>query len=159
MTTYTTQPQGLVLWWLNTLDESSPQWVPASTPTVRWGRYDGRPWVARHQRHKWQSQDAMTHHPDSTRHMSSDKHFTKKLFLRTDRGNPLSKRVKPKHVHLMTVRVSTLNWHMRDRGNPLSKQTQKMCQMVAKHVLVMKHKIQRWRQKHFVRDRCNPYQP
>ena len=64
--------------------------------------------------------------------------FTKKLFLRTDRGNPLSKRVKPKHVHLMTARVSTLNWHMIDRGNPLSKQTQKMCQMVAKHVLVMK---------------------
>ena len=25
----------------------SPQWVPARTPTVHWGRYDGRPWVAR----------------------------------------------------------------------------------------------------------------
>ena len=25
----------------------------------------GRPWVARHQHHIWQSQDAMTHHPDS----------------------------------------------------------------------------------------------
>ena len=43
------------------------------------------------------------------------------LFLRTDRGNPLWKRVEPKHVHLRTVRVSTLKWHMRDRGNPLSK--------------------------------------
>ena len=29
------------------LDESSPQWVPARTPTVHWGRYDGRLWVAR----------------------------------------------------------------------------------------------------------------
>ena len=50
--------------------------------------------------------------------------FTKRLSLQIDRRNPLSKRVKPKHVHLMTVRVSTLNWHMTDRGNPLSKQTQ-----------------------------------
>ena len=52
----------------------SPFFVPAGTPTVHWGRYDGRPWVARHQRHKWQSQGEMTHHPDSTTHMSSDKH-------------------------------------------------------------------------------------
>ena len=73
MTTCTTQPQGLALWWLITLDESSPLWVSARTPTVYWGRYDGRPWVARHQRHKWQSQDAMTHHPDSTTQMPSDK--------------------------------------------------------------------------------------
>ena len=34
--------KGLALWWLITLDESSPQWVPARTPTVHWGRYDGR---------------------------------------------------------------------------------------------------------------------
>ena len=53
-------------------------------------------------------------------------------------GQPLWKRVKPTHVHLTTGRVSTLNWHMIDRGSPLLKQTQKMCQMVAKHVLVMK---------------------
>ena len=46
--------------------------------------------------------------------------------------------MRPTHVHLTTVRVSTLNWHMIDRGNPLLKQTWKMCQMVAKHVLVMK---------------------
>ena len=64
--------------------------------------------------------------------------FTKNLFLRTDRGNPLWRRAKPLHIHQMTVRVSTLNWHMIDRGNPLLKQTQKMCQMVAKRVLVMK---------------------
>ena len=51
--------------------------------------------------------------------------FTKKLFLRIDFGNPLSKRVKPKHCHLMTVRVSTFNWQMIYRSNPLSKQTQK----------------------------------
>ena len=63
---------------------------------------------------------------------------TKKLSKPIERGNPLFKRVEPTHVHLMTARVSTLNWHMTDRGNPLSKQTQKMCQMVAKHVLVMK---------------------
>ena len=31
-----------------------------------------------------------------------------------------------------------VEWHMTDWGNPLSKQTQKMCQMVAKHVHVMK---------------------
>ena len=47
--------------------------------------------------------------------------FTKKLFLRIDRGNPLSKRVKPKHVHLKTVRIPTLERHMTDRGDPLSK--------------------------------------
>ena len=47
MTTYTTQPQGLALWWLINVDESSPRCVPARTPTVHWGRYDGRPWVAR----------------------------------------------------------------------------------------------------------------
>ena len=57
--------------------ESSPQWVPARTPAVHWGHYYGRPWVARHQCHKWQSQEAMTHHPDSTTHMSSDKHNMK----------------------------------------------------------------------------------
>ena len=28
---------GLALWWLITLDESSPQRVPARTPTVHWG--------------------------------------------------------------------------------------------------------------------------
>ena len=33
----------------------------------------GRPWVARHQRHKWRSQDAMTHHPSTPKHQSSDK--------------------------------------------------------------------------------------
>ena len=53
-TTCTTQPQGLALCsryhpaWAS----EAPQWVPARTPTVHWGRYNGRPWVARHQRHK-----------------------------------------------------------------------------------------------------------
>ena len=50
--------------------------------------------------------------------------FTKNLFLRIGRGNPLWKRIKPTHVHLTTVRVLTLNWHMIDRGNPLLKQTE-----------------------------------
>ena len=50
--------------------------------------------------------------------------FTKKkLFLRIDRGNPLWKRVKPKHVHLMTARVSTLKRHMIERCNPLQTMT------------------------------------
>ena len=53
-TTNTTQPQGLALCsrchpaWASV----APQWVPARTPTVHWGCYNGRPWVARHQRHK-----------------------------------------------------------------------------------------------------------
>ena len=64
--------------------------------------------------------------------------FTKKLILRIERGNPLLKRVEPKHVHLMTARVSTLKWHMIVRGNPLLKHTQIMCQMVSKHVPFMK---------------------
>ena len=37
--------KGLALWWLITLDESSPQWVPAMTPTVHWARTrEGRGW-------------------------------------------------------------------------------------------------------------------
>ena len=38
-----TTTKGWRFWWLITLDESSPQWVPARTPTVHWGRHDGRP--------------------------------------------------------------------------------------------------------------------
>ena len=49
-TTCTTQPQGLALCSRCHLAWASvaPQWVPARTPTVHWGRYNGRPWVARH---------------------------------------------------------------------------------------------------------------
>ena len=49
--------------------------------------------------------------------------FTKKLFKTIERGNPLLKQEEPKHVHLMTARVSTLKWHMIERGNPLLKHT------------------------------------
>ena len=45
--------------------------------------------------------------------------FTKKLFLRMDRCNPLSKRVKPKHVHLMTVRIPTLEQAHDRSGRPV----------------------------------------
>ena len=45
--------------------------------------------------------------------------FTKKLFLRIDRGKPLLKRENPIQVHLMTARISTLKWHMIEPGNPL----------------------------------------
>ena len=50
--------------------------------------------------------------------------FTKKLSKPIERGNPLLKQVEPKHVHLMTARVSTLKWHMIERGNPLLKHTE-----------------------------------
>ena len=45
--------------------------------------------------------------------------FMKKLSKTIERGTQLLKREKPKHVHLMTARVSTLKWHMIERGNPL----------------------------------------
>ena len=47
--------------------------------------------------------------------------FMKKLSKTIERGNPLLKQEQPKHVHLMTARVSTLKIkrHMRERGNPL----------------------------------------
>ena len=45
--------------------------------------------------------------------------FMKKLSKTIERGNPLLKQEEPKHVHLMTARVSTLKWHMIERGSPL----------------------------------------
>ena len=36
-----------------------------------------------------------------------------------ERGNPLLERAEPKHGHLTTARVSTLNWHMIEPCNPL----------------------------------------
>ena len=64
--------KGLALWWLITLDESSPQWVPARTATVHWGRYDGRPWVARSTPHRAKSRTMMEHW-NVTTDKSSDK--------------------------------------------------------------------------------------
>ena len=43
-----------------------------------------------------------------------------------------------------------------ERTRRLVKQTQKMCQMVAKHVLVMKAKDSTLETKHFVKDRGDP---
>ena len=53
--------KGLALWWLIALNESSPQWVPARTPTVHWGRGDGRPWVARSTHHRAKSRTVTEH--------------------------------------------------------------------------------------------------
>ena len=70
--------------------------------------------------------------------------FTETLFLRKERGDPFLKRVQSKHVHLKKVRITTLKWHMKERGDSLLKQTQKMCQMIVKHVLVNKVKHSTW---------------
>ena len=66
--------------------------------------------------------------------------FMKKLSTTIDRGDPLLKQEQPKHVYLLTARVSTLKIrrHMTDRCDPLLKHTQIMCQTESKHVLVMK---------------------
>ena len=82
--------------------------------------------------------------------------FTKKLSKTIERSNPLLKQEEPKHVHLMTARVSTLKWHMIERGNPLLKHTQIMCQMVPKHVLFMKASASTLETKQFVIERGNP---
>ena len=58
--------------------------------------------------------------------------FTKKRSKPIERGNQLLKRVEPKHVHLMTARVSTLKWHMIERGNPLLELTREPCKMEEK---------------------------
>ena len=50
----------LALWWLITLYESSPQWVPGRTPTAHWGRYDRRVWVARLTRNQHATEVAST---------------------------------------------------------------------------------------------------
>ena len=45
---------------------------------------------------------------------------------------------------------------MRERGDSLLKQTQKMCQIVLKHVLFMKAKRSTLEIKHFVKERGDP---
>ena len=60
------------------------------------------------------------------------------------------------NVHLKTVRIPTLNRHIKERGDSLLEQTQKMCQIVLKHVLVMKAKHSTLETKHFVRERGDP---
>ena len=54
------------------------------------------------------------------------------------------------------VRIPTLKRHMKERGDSLLKQTQKMCQIVVKHVLVMKAKHSTLEIKHFVKERRDP---
>ena len=82
--------------------------------------------------------------------------FTEKLSEPIERGNPLLKRENPKQVHLLTARVSTLKCHMIERSNTLLKHTQEMCQMVPKHVLVVKAQASTLETKHFVIERGNP---
>ena len=48
----------LALWRLITLEESSLPVGLGRTPTVHWGRYEGRPWVARPHRTGTQHKDA-----------------------------------------------------------------------------------------------------
>ena len=45
---------------------------------------------------------------------------------------------------------------MKERGDSLLKQTQKMCQIVLKHVLVMKAKYSTLEIKHFVKEWGDP---
>ena len=68
-------------------------------------------------------------------------------------GHPLLKRVESKHVHLKTKRIPTSKRYMKERGDSLLKQRQKMCQIVVKHVLVMKAKHSTLEIKHFVKER------
>ena len=79
-TTYTTQPQGLAL-----CSRCHPAWDPSGSrqghPRYTGARTTGRLWVARHQRHKRRSQDAMTHHPSTPKHQSSDKHKMKMIMI------------------------------------------------------------------------------
>ena len=54
---------------------------------------------------------------------------------------------------LAAGRHPTLNRHMKERGDSLVEQTQKMCQILLKHVLVMKVKHSTLERKHFVKER------
>ena len=67
----------------------------------------------------------------------------------------VSKRTNQFQTQVVIDRCNTL-FEPIDRCNPLLKQTHKMCQMVAKHVLVMKAKHSTLEAKHFVKERTNP---
>ena len=60
----------------------APQWVPARTPTVHLGPDNGEAVGGPPQRHNFRSHDAMTHHPDSPTHKSSDKQISYFCFSR-----------------------------------------------------------------------------
>ena len=59
-----------------------PAWEPAKTPTAHWGPDNGEVVNGPKQRHNWRSHDAMTHHPDSPTHKSSDKQISYFVFSR-----------------------------------------------------------------------------
>ena len=67
-------------------------------------------------------------------------------------GEPLLTRVQSKHVQLKTVRFPTLERHMKERGHSLLYQTQKICQIVLKHVLFMKAKHSTLKMKHLMKE-------
>ena len=50
-------------------------------------------------------------------------------------------------------RIPTLERHMKERGDSLVKQTQKMCQIVLKHVLFMTANHSTLETKHFAKER------
>ena len=52
--------------------------------------------------------------------------------------NPFIRRVWSKHVSFEEKRISTLNKHMNEQGDLLSRMTWIMCQIVLKHVMLMK---------------------
>ena len=54
------------------------------------------------------------------------------------------------------VGIPTLKRHMKERGDSLLQQTQKMCQIVAEHVVVMKAKDSTLEIKHFVKRTVRP---
>ena len=84
--------------------------------------------------------------------------FMKKLLNMIERGNMLLTQEQPKHVHLMTARVSTvkIKRHMIERGNPLKAVTQIMCQTVLKHVPLMQAQASTLEMKQFMIERVNP---
>ena len=58
--------------------DSSPQWVPARTPTVHLGRHDGMPWVPRQHARRAQRQ-TMPRQKNATNERCSDKQIWKTL--------------------------------------------------------------------------------
>ena len=76
--------------------------------------------------------------------------FTKNLFFQKERREPVIETSVSKHGHLKTVRIRTLERHMRERGDSLLKETQKMRQVVLKHVLFMKAKRPTLETRYFV---------
>ena len=64
-------------------------------PRYTGSRTTGRPWVARHLRRKWRKQDALTHHPSTPKHQSSDKQFCETYLCQKNVGAQRSHKQKP----------------------------------------------------------------